>query len=83
MIENQIITTIYNITGIPVDEITIDSHLYDELDVDSLDMAQIVLALENHYQVDISDDAVARLKTVRDLINLLSQLTTPLMTASI
>lgn len=72
MTEKHIISTIVEITGIPTDEITLDSHLFDELDVDSLDMAQITLALENHYGIDFTDEAVSDLKTVQDLIDMIN-----------
>lgn len=70
--EKQIMNTIFDITGIPVEEISVESHLFDELDIDSLDMAQITLALENHYKLDLPDGAVADLETVQDLVDLIS-----------
>lgn len=72
MTEKHIIKTIFEITGIPTEEITSDSHLFDELDVDSLDMAQITLALENHYGIDLADDAVSNIATVQDLVELIT-----------
>lgn len=70
--EQQIMNTIFDITGIPVEEISVESHLFDELDIDSLDMAQITLALENHYKLDLPDGAVSDLETVQDLVDLIS-----------
>jgi len=70
--DNHIINTIVEITGIPTEEVTLESHLFDELDVDSLDMAQITLSLENHYGIDFTDEAVADLHTVQDLIDMIS-----------
>lgn len=68
----HIINTIVEITGIPSEEITLESHLFDELDVDSLDMAQITLSLENHYGIDFSDEVVSDLQTVQDLIDMIN-----------
>ncbi len=61
--------TIAAITGIPKDEILQESHLMNELDVDSLDMAQITLAVENHFKIDITDAEAAEIGTVQDLID--------------
>lgn len=61
--------TIAAITGIPKDEILQESHLMNELDVDSLDMAQITLAVENHFKIDITDTEAAEIETVQDLVD--------------
>lgn len=61
--------TIGTITGVPKDEILPESHLINELDVDSLDMAQITLAVENHFKIAITDAEAAEIKTVQDLID--------------
>lgn len=61
--------TIAAITGIPKDEILQESHLMNELDVDSLDMAQITLAVENHFKIDITDAESAEIETVQDLVD--------------
>jgi acyl carrier protein len=54
--------------GIPEDEIFLESHLFNELDADSLDMAQIILALENAYKIDIKDEDVSDFETVKDIV---------------
>lgn len=56
------------IMGYEADEILLNSHIYDELDADSLDMSQILLALENTYQIDIENETVAEMETVSDLV---------------
>ena len=58
-----------DIMGIPEDEIAADSHLYDDLDADSLDMSQIILAVENAFNVDIDQTDISEFKTVEDMIN--------------
>jgi len=58
-----------DIMGFEEEEIQLSSLLYDELDVDSLDMSQILLALENAYNIDIDNDAVEEMNTVEDLVN--------------
>jgi len=57
-----------DIMGFEEEEIQLSSLLYDELDVDSLDMSQILLALENAYNIDIDNDAVEEMNTVEDLV---------------
>jgi len=68
MVFEQVKNTIKDIMGIPEEEIVLESHLYDELDADSLDMSQIILALENYYKIDIFSDVIARFNTVEDIV---------------
>lgn len=69
MIFDKVKDTIIDIMGIPEDEILLESHLYDELDADSLDMTQIILSLENEYKIDIENEDIINLKTVDDIVN--------------
>ncbi|WP_432408317.1 acyl carrier protein [Wukongibacter sp. M2B1] len=59
---------IIDIMGIPENEVLLESHLYDELDADSLDISQIIIALENAYKIDIDNDEIASFQTVEDIV---------------
>jgi len=63
-----------DIMGYEPDEINLESHMYDELDADSLDMSQILLALENAYQIEIENEDVADMDTVSDLVSHIEKL---------
>ena len=54
--------------GISQDDLTMDSAIED-LGVDSLDLVEIIMALESEYDIDISDDDVEKIKTVGDIVN--------------
>ncbi|WDV46133.1 acyl carrier protein [Clostridiaceae bacterium M8S5] len=56
-------------SGVPKNEIEINSHLYNELDLDSLDMAQIILALEKQYEIEISEEVLSEFKTVSNIVD--------------
>jgi acyl carrier protein len=53
--------------NIPADEITMDSNFSDDLGIDSLDLVQLVMELEEAFDITI-DDAEA-IKTVKDAVN--------------
>lgn len=62
------VKNIFNeIMGLSDGEITLDSHIYDDLDADSLDMSQIFLGLENKYDISIDDED--SIETVKDLVD--------------
>ncbi len=62
-----------DIVGFEDDEITIDGHLYNDLDLDSLDMSQILLGLENHYKISIENDEIKNIETINELINIVNK----------
>ena len=67
MVFKSIKKTIMDIMGIPEDEILLTSNLYNDLDADSLDMSQIVIALENEYKIEIETEEIGEFETVQDI----------------
>ncbi len=54
--------------GIDGDSITPDSSLIDDLNADSLDMVELVMAMEQEFGISIPDEEAERIKTVGDAI---------------
>jgi acyl carrier protein len=67
----QILT---NRLGIPSGEITLDAKLVDDLGMDSLDAVELAIASERQFNVALSDEQVAKLTTVADIIALVQRL---------
>lgn len=74
MVFEELKKIINEIMDIPMDEIELESHLYDEMDADSLDMSQIVLALENKYSIDIDDEVFEEFHTVGNIVEYVEKL---------
>ena len=53
------------------DEVTLEASFKDDLDADSLDLFELVMALEEEYDVEIPSDDLAELNTVGDVTNYL------------
>ena len=53
------------------DEVTLEASFKDDLDADSLDLFELVMALEEEYDVEIPSDDLAELNTVGDVVNYL------------
>ena len=53
------------------DEVTLEASFKDDLDADSLDLFELVMALEEEDDVEIPSDDLAELNTVGDVINYL------------
>lgn len=68
MVFHEVKKILIDVMGLLEDEVSLKSHLCDELDADSLDISQIVLALDNKYKIDIDEVAALNFKTVEDIV---------------
>ena len=50
------------------EKITPDANIQDDLGADSLDIVDLVMSLEEEYDIEIPDEAVANIKTVGDIV---------------
>ena len=57
--------------GIEKDEITLESHLTDDLGADSLDAIELIMAVEEEFDVEIDDNEAQNIKLVSDIVNYL------------
>lgn len=57
--------------GVSEDEVTLEASFKEDLDADSLDLFELVMALEEEYDVEIPSDDLTELNTVGDVINYL------------
>lgn len=72
--EETIINLLSTHLRIPEKEINIDSHLVDDLEADSLDSVSIVIEIEKLFDIEISDEDIDEIKTVKDIANLVQEL---------
>ena len=54
--------------GVSVDEIQRDTDLLKDLEADSLDAVEIIMALEDEYDLDIPDEVALKFRTVKDIV---------------
>jgi acyl carrier protein len=59
---------IEEITGVPAAEVTPAKSFVDDLDIDSLSMVEIAVAAQDKFGVEIPDDELKNLRTVKDVI---------------
>jgi acyl carrier protein len=53
------------------DEIQLTSSFIDDLGADSLDLADLVMAIEEQYEIDFSNEDTDKFKTVGDVVNVI------------
>ncbi|MBQ5446151.1 MAG: acyl carrier protein [Lachnospiraceae bacterium] len=64
----KIQSIISDVLNIEADDITMESTFVDDLGADSLDVFQIVMALEEEFDIEIPDDAAEHITTVGDAV---------------
>lgn len=60
---------IAELLGIKESLITPDSKFVEDLNADSLDIVQMLIVLEDEFNVEFSDDEIATLKTIGDIVS--------------
>lgn len=59
--------------GVAEDEIRLDSKFIDDLGADSLDIVELVMAMEEEFQTEIPDDQAENIKSVQDALNYITE----------
>ena len=59
--------------SVNIDEITLESSFMDDLNADSLDIVELIMALEDELEMEIPDEDVENFKTVGDVVNYLKK----------
>jgi len=54
--------------GVDENEVTLDASITDDLGADSLDLVELVMALETEFNLDIPDEEAEKIKTVGDAV---------------
>ena len=57
--------------GVDEDEVTMEASFRDDLEADSLDLVELIMAFEEEFGGEISDDEAQNLTTVGDVVNFL------------
>lgn len=59
--------------GVDESQITMDSNFIDDLNADSLDMVELVMAMEQEFDITIPDEVAEKVHTVSDAIDFISE----------
>ncbi len=60
------------ILGVDADKITPDARFGDDLDADSLDLVELVMALEEEFDVSVDESELDGIETVQQAITLVT-----------
>jgi len=60
--------------GISADEIEMDTHIINDLGADSLDLVELMMAMEDEFNLVITDESARELYTVREITEYIEKL---------
>lgn len=60
---------IANQLSVDVKKLTEKTNIAEELGADSLDVVEILMALEEEFDVSIPDEAIPNIKTIKDVVD--------------
>lgn len=69
-VDQLVVEIIAQQLGAEVSDVTPEKSLVDDLGADSIDLMEIVMAIENEYGIEIDDDDAEQVQTVAQAIGL-------------
>jgi len=68
-IKTKVVKLIADQAGIAEDSITGETSLQADLELDSLDIMDLLLVLEEEFDLQIPDEELGKIQTVNDIVN--------------
>ncbi len=68
-IEEKMIDVISKQLSVDKAKVTLEASFVDDLGADSLDLVELVMAMEEEFGMEIADEDAEKLQTVKDAIN--------------
>ncbi|MFZ2087727.1 MAG: acyl carrier protein [Desulfobaccales bacterium] len=72
-IEEKVSALVAEKLGVDRAEVTPDAVFIDDLGADSLDLVELIMAMEEEFGFEIADDEAEKLRTVGDVINFIKK----------
>jgi acyl carrier protein len=57
--------------GVEGDDITIESSFADDLEADSIALFELIMAIEEEFDIEVEDESIENISTVGDIVNYL------------
>ena len=67
-VENRVKSIIVEQLGVDADEVQPDASFVEDLGADSLDTVELIMAFEEEFGVEISDDEAEKIRKVKDAV---------------
>ena len=72
-VEQKVKEIICEQLGVSEEEVTPEASFIEDLGADSLDIVELVMAMEEEFEVEIPDEEAEHIKTVKDAVNFINE----------
>lgn len=72
-VEEKVKNIIVDKLSVEPDEVVMEASFVDDLGADSLDLVELIMAMEEAFDMEISDDQAEKLQTVQDAMNYIKE----------
>ena len=72
-VEEKVKKIIVDQLGVSADEVTSDASFVEDLGADSLDLTELIMAMEEEFGVEISDEDAQQIQKVQDAISFIEK----------
>ncbi len=72
-VESRVVDIIVEQLGVKADKVTMDAKFREDLEADSLDLVELMMAFEEEFGGEISDEEAQKVQTVGEVVELLKQ----------
>lgn len=73
MIFEKVKERISDILGVDADDVTLEASFMDDLGADSLDVVELIMALEEEFEIEIPDEEAEKIQTVSDVVDYIKE----------
>lgn len=67
-INKRVVNVLVDMLGVDDEEVTLEASLIEDLGADSLDLVEIIMGIEDEFDIEIEDSQAERIKTVGDIV---------------
>ena len=72
-VEKRVIEIIVEQLKVSPEEVTLEASFIDDLGADSLDLVELIMAMEEEFGLEISDEDAEKIQTVQDAVSYISE----------
>lgn len=75
MVFEKVKETLCEQLDVEEDKVTLEASIIEDLGADSLDVVDLIMSLEEEFEIEIPDEDVEHMKTVGDIVNYVEEKT--------
>jgi acyl carrier protein len=72
-VEQKVIDIIVEQLKVSPEEVTLEASFIEDLGADSLDLVEMIMAMEEEFSLEISDEDAEKIQTVQDAVNYITE----------